>query len=368
MAEAVAVYFSRFGSWLRDHEKATLFDVAAMIAKLKGCHTAGPFDHTSKRCGEIYYVPDDTLVTEEASELGIRSEDDFFGGIVSHPIAKTKAITHRLVSNTAERPDGLPWAFADKVRHVVLPGYAAFAARDACIAARRLLKLGPLRLKNPLSWGGGGQTVVSTMRELEQVLGRLPAKELAVSGLILEANLRPAITLSIGQVTIHDLTVVYHGTQRTVLNNSGQPVYGGSRLVCVRGGWEALNKLPIDSASRYAVAQARSYDHAGSNSLGILASRRNYDVGQGLDGEGQWRSGVLEASWRAGGASTAELAALTGFAADPALLVFEASTVKEFGKARKAPPHVTIHFQGDDPRDGPILRYTAVTRTLRHAA
>jgi hypothetical protein len=123
------------------------------------------------------------------------------------------------------------------------------------------------------------------------------------------------------------------GTQRTVVNNKGEDVYGGSRLVCVRGGWEALDRLPMPPAVRRGVAQARSYDLATSEFPGFLASRRNYDVGHGLDGEGQWRSGVFEPSWRSGGASTAELAALTAFAEDPSLHVFEASTVKDFGRS-----------------------------------
>jgi hypothetical protein len=42
---------------------------------------------------------------------------------------------------------------------------------------------------------------------------------------------------------------------------------------------------------------------------------------------------------RSGGASTAELVALTPFAQDPSLHVIEASTVKDFGKARDAPQH-----------------------------
>jgi Protein of unknown function (DUF3182) len=58
---------------------------------------------------------------------------------------------------------------------------------------------------------------------------------------------------------------------------------------------------------------------------GFTVSRRNYDVAQGIDGEGQRRSGVLEASWRSGGASTAELAAMKEFAQDPTLQVVEES-------------------------------------------
>ena len=73
----------------------------------------------------------------------------------------------------------------------------------------------------------------------------------------------------------------------------------------VRGGWEALDGLPMTPELRIAVGQARSYDQAVSEYPGFLASRRNYDVAQGVDNEGQWRSGVLEASWRSGGASTA---------------------------------------------------------------
>ena len=65
--------------------------------------------------------------------------------------------------------------------------------------------------------------------------------------------------------------------------------------------------------------------------------------------------------------STYELAALTAFVHDPSLQVFEASTVKDFGRAREAPRHALIHFEGDDPEDGSILRYTLVTRALRQA-
>src|SRR5262249_17392497 len=69
-------------------------------------------------------------------------------------------------------------------------------------------------------------------------------------------------------------------------------------------------------------------------------------------------SGVFEASWRSGGASTAELAAFVAFARDPTLQVVEASAVKEFGKLARAPRDAIVHFCDDDPKDGPILRYT----------
>ena len=125
--------------------------------------------------------------------------------------------------------------------------------------------------------------------------------------------------------------------------------------------------MPMDAEARLAITQARTYDSNATQYPGFLASRRNYDVGQGIDGCGQWRSGVFEASWRSGGASTAELAALTAFTEDPSLRVVEATSVKQFGKPRKAPPGAAVHFCRTDPDDGPLLRYTVITQALRHA-
>jgi hypothetical protein len=123
----------------------------------------------------------------------------------------------------------------------------------------------------------------------------------------------------------------------------------------------------MDAGARLAVTQARIYDSNADQYSGFIASRRNYDVGQGSDGTGQWRSGVLEASWRSGGASTAELAALNALAQDSALEVVEVSSVKQFGKPSKIPPSAIVHFEGDDPEEGPLLRYTVITRALRRA-
>jgi hypothetical protein len=118
----------------------------------------------------------------------------------------------------------------------------------------------------------------------------------------------------------------------------------------------------MDAGAKLAVRQARAYDHNAARYPGFFASRRNYDVGQGIDGLGRCRSGVLEASWRSGGASTAEVAALMEFERDSALQVVEATSIKQFGKPCKIPPGAVVHFQGDDPEDGPLLRYTVVTR------
>ncbi len=109
------------------------------------------------------------------------------------------------------------------------------------------------------------------------------------------------------------------------------------------------------------MAQARAYDAAVAECFPeMFASRRNYDVVQGLDAAGRRRSGVLEQSWRIGGASGAEIAALEAFRADPALRAVRAATVEVYGEGSAPPPHATVYFRGTDERVGFITKYTLV--------
>jgi Protein of unknown function (DUF3182) len=361
----VVVYSSRLGGHMYAHERVTLSVVAEAIAQIKGAKFAGLYDSANRYSGNVFFVPDDTLVLDEASCLGIRLPTDLFGAVVPYPFAKTKAITHQLVDPSADRPEGWSSAYAEMVQGVVLPGYTVFSVDDARTAAGRLFSSGPIRIKEPLAAGGAGHTVAATIDEVEAFLEAFPEAAIASHGLVIESNLRDVTTVSIGQITIDDMTIAYHGKQRVVTNNAGCRVYGGSALVCVRGGWKALARLPVPGAVRLAAAQAKLYEDAMSEYPGFMVSRRNYDVAQGLDGKGRRRSGVLESSWRSGGASTAELAALREFARDPTLQVVEACAVKLFGRGHEAPPNAVVHYRGDDPEDGPITRYTMVTRKLK---
>jgi hypothetical protein len=357
----VALYFSRFGKPLQTHHKVVLDLGAKAIAKLKGYEFGGHYDAAYGYSGPLYFVPDDTLLLDEASCLGIRSPNDLYGGVVPHLFVKTKAITHGLVDRDAERPPGWSAAFAERVREIVLPGYTVFSNRDAQMAARRMLARGPIRLKKPLSASGKDQTVVTTLNELDALLEKVSADEMAEYGLVLEENLRQVRTLSVGEVAVGNLRISYHGTQRTVADNERRLVYGGSELVCVRGGWEALNALPKSPEVHAAVVAARRYDEATKEFHGFTASRRNYDVARGTGTDGWPQSGVLEPSWRVGGASSAELAAMAAFARDSSLEIVRASHVEEYGERRRAPANAIVEFQGDDPEAGPLLRYTIVT-------
>ena len=358
----VVIHFSRLGGRLDPHQTVMLDADAKVIAHVLGYEYGGRHQAAKDYTAPVFFVPDDTLLVDEASSLGIRGPSDFYGGIVPHPFVKTKAITHGLVEENAERAPGWSAAFAERVSEIVLPGYTVFSAGDARTAAKRMLRRGGIRVKKPLGASGKGQSLVTTLQELDALLETYASEEMATYGLVLEENLRQVRTLSVGQIAIDGFTVAYCGVQRITKDNEGRSVYGGSDLVCVRGGWDGLDALAVEPDARAGVAEAKLYDQAMSEYPGFMASRRNYDIGQGIDSEGRPRSGVFESSWRIGGASPAELLALTEFAQDPSAQVIEAAHVADFGKHREAPAGAVVHFEGDDPQAGPLIRYTMVTR------
>lgn len=342
------------------HECITHAEAAKRIATLLGYRFGGYFEPGRRYDGRLYMVPGETVVTlERAHALGIHDEHDLFGGVVPFPFVATKTITHPLITAHAAAPTGWSAQFARRVQEVVLPGYSAFDLRDALEAGRQLLRQGPVRLKKADGIGGIGQTVANDLAQLEEQCHAFDVEQVLHKGLVLERNLAQVVTLSVGQVRIGALTATYYGTQRLTTNNRGAEVYGGSDLVIARGDFDALLRLDLDERMHTAIAQARTYHAAAVASFaGMFASRCNYDIAQGCDDEGRWRSGVLEQSWRIGGASGAEIAALEAFAADPGCRLIRASTTEVYGDDPSVPPDAIVYFSGVDARAGPLTKYS----------
>jgi len=365
---AVVLHCERDDVFLRGHEACTLTHVARRLAELIGCAFAGRHDRRRRYPGKLFVFAVDPLLPEQARALGVTGAADVFGSVIPHAVVGTKAITHELVHPRAARPAGWSAEFTARVREAVLPGYTVFSKRAARTAGARLLAGGAVRAKDPRGAGSRGQTVLDRPRDLDKLLEGWDGDALARHGLVLERNLARVRCRSVGQVSVGPLVMSYHGEQRETTDNEGRAAYGGSDLVCVRGGWDALERLDLASDVRHAVAQARVYDTAAALFPGFVASRRNYDVGQGVDADGRAYAGVFEASWRPGGASGAEIAALQAFAADPAVERVEVSTVERHGEEHEPPLEACVHFNGVDPSSGPALRYTHVTRVERRAA
>jgi hypothetical protein len=343
------------------HEQETCARLAREIAALKGYEFSGRFEPARRYPRRVYFVPSRTIALATARSIGIQTDDDLFGGVVPEPFVATKVITHPLVADDAAAPAGWSPQFARAAGEVVLAGYTAFTHEDALVAAERLLDEGPVRMKLPEGSAGRGQHVFRDRRELAELLAELEPAHLAATGIVLEQNLVEVQTYSVGQVRIDDLVASYVGTQRLTRDNAGQEVYGGTDLVIAQGGYDALLALELGAPEREAIAKARVYEAAAYAAYaGLFASRRNYDVARGRDVRGRERCGVLEQSWRVGGASGIELAALSAFHSDPRTIAVRASSHEIYGPNAAPPPHAKVYFAGEDDKVGHLLKYTVV--------
>jgi hypothetical protein len=356
----VVTYAPHDGDGVTEHEIAGRVAVAKALAALKGFDFGGGYVPSMRGNGTLYFVPSGTLTSDEAGELGIRGEEDLFGGVVPYRFVANKTIAHPLAGPGAHKPRGWSEAFPERVRNVVLPGFAAFTREDARRAVETLLQEGPVRLKHGRGIGGKGQAVIEKLAELASALDAVDAGELAEQGLVVEPNLADLTTYSVGQVCVGAMRASYCGTQKGTQDNRGELIYGGSDLLVVRGGYEELEKLSLPGELVTAIQQAQAFDAAACTFDGMFASRRNYDVLRGRDACGRWHCGVLEQSWRIGGASGPEVAALEAFRADPQLRAVHARSTEAYGAGAKPPNGATVHFHGVDSRAGPLVKYTLV--------
>jgi hypothetical protein len=345
-----------------EHERVVHQELAKRLAALQNMAFEGVYEPDAAYSVPPYLIPSDTLIgLEQARQLGLRGEQDLFGGVAPHAFVPTKAISHPLLHAQALAPAGWSHAFSAQVSEAVLTGFTAFCAADARAAALQLLAQGPVRIKPVRATGGRGQSVIANADELDAVLAQMQAEELAVYGLALEQDLAEVTTFSVGQVKVAGQVLSYYGTQRLTPDNQGQQVYGGSDLVLARGDYSALLALDLAPAVLHAVRQAQCYDRAALQCFtGLYASRRNYDVLQGRDGRGELRSGVLEQSWRIGGASSAEVVALERFAAEPRLRALRASSVELFGEQHRVPADAVLLYRGHDAQVGFVSKFATV--------
>jgi len=344
-----------------DHERRTLLQFASRLAALKGWADGGFHDPARGATRPLYFVPASTLTSQEAQALGVRGPDDLFGGVVPHAFVATKVISHPLVAHGAAAPAGWNPALAAQLGDAVLGGFAVFDPADALRAGESLLARGRIRSKPARATGGRGQRLLRDRGELQDLVAGLDASELREHGLVLEEDLEDVTTFSVGQVRVAGLVATYHGVQSLTRSNNGQPVFGGSRLTVARGDFDDLLALrPAPEVVR-AIEQARRYDAAVRACYpGFYASRCNYDILRGRGADGRMRSAVLEQSWRAGGATGAELAALEVLQAEPGRDVVCCRCVEVFGDSPDPPANATVYYRGVDPKAGPLTKYTVV--------
>jgi len=342
------------------HDRQSRMNVARRLAEVMGWRFCGDYEDGRPQQA-LYFVPHDVLLLQDAHRLGIRKPQQLFGGVVPYPFIATKAITHPLIAPDAIAPSGWSHAFQAYAGDTVLRGFTTFSSDDASRAARVLLRQGPVRIKCVSGIGGAGQHVAETDDDALAALASIASEEFQTAGVAVEEHLAESVTFSVGRVECGSSTIAYCGTQQTTVNARGHEVYGGSTLDVVRGGFDALLASDLSAERRVAVELACAYDTAAFAAYpDAFASRRNYDVLFGQDGNGRSRSGVLEQSWRIGGASGAEIAALEAFRGDPALRVVHAECTESYDESVMPPSDATVYFRGVDARVGFITKHSKV--------
>jgi len=343
------------------HDLQTSLALARWLAEILGW-SFGDIWQQGKVFGPpqaLYFVPTQTLIGEQLSELGIKGGDELLGGYVQYAFIATKAISHPLLAQARTQPLGWNPQFCERVRDVVLPGVTVFDVDDAREAGLAGLRRGALRVKQVEACGGEGQAVLHDTDDLEQWLRSVDPQTWG-KGVVLEENLRQTVTHSVGQTLIDGLLMTYHGQQAQIENARGESVYGGSDLLLVRGDYIELLARELEPDVRRAIEYARTFDTAAALSFpGFFASRRNYDVVQGLGNDGELKVGVLEQSWRVGGATGAELAALHAFRQRPQTNAVRAST-HETHVEQALPDGARELYRGPDNHGDFLLKYARI--------
>ncbi|WP_010174626.1 DUF3182 family protein [Pseudomonas sp. PAMC 25886] len=343
------------------HEVETNRALARWLAHILGLKYGGSYNPELHGGRDLYLLPTQTLVgAAQARQLGVKGPEDLWGGYVDHDFICTKAISHGLLSKEAVAPEGWSPLFAERIRNVVLDGLSVHALEDARPAATHLLYTGPIRLKPVHACAGRGQEVIRSLDEFDAILARPDAAQLFGEGVVLEQDLHDVVTHSVGQSFIGDHVISYCGDQYLTRDGQGEEVYGGSNLLVVQGYYQDLLRLDLPDDVRLAIEQAQTFDNAADEAYpGFYASRRNYDIAQGLDSDGQRRSGVLEQSWRMGGASSAEVAALQSFVNNPGLKAIHVSSIETYVD-QPLPADAIEVYRGPAENSDFLLKYVTV--------
>lgn len=340
------------------HDRASRATLLARIAAVLDQPLLEPMDVGQASLATALLVPSEALDARVAGAAGVVDRHGLLGGVVPAPFVATKAISHGLVDDQATCPAGWSFAMSRLLGDAALPGYTAFTHADAAKAGRLLLARGPVRIKDVCGKAGLGQQVVRTAQQLDAALDCEDAADLAEHGIVLEENLTDVVTYSIGMVELGQQSVSYWGTQTLTTDHNGREVYGGTDLHVLRGGFGALTALDLPDRLAQAIRCAAIFDAAAHAAYPeILLTRRNYDVIEGTDAGGARRIGVLEQSWRVGGASGGEIAAFEAFCAEPDTMQVRCSTVEVYDLVTP-PVGATVYYRGVDPVVGAMTKYT----------
>ncbi|MFX4086436.1 DUF3182 family protein [Sphingobium yanoikuyae] len=358
----VKIHSTQSSALNNEHDKASRSELARRIARLGEArfvdHDSLSDQQLSGGEADTLFIPTGTIDLSTARKLGIQTESQIYGGVVPFPFVGSKVITHPVLGDDPAIPAGWRAELGLALAPHVLSGWSAFTLDAVRAAALDMLGRTAIRLKEVEATAGLGQFVATSVKELDEAIAQLDQAAISRHGVVIEENLDDVVTYSVGTTRLFGEVISYWGTQRLTTNNSGATVYGGSTLHVVRGGLDRLASLGLADELQQGIDKAIAYDAIVSRFYpDLLASRRNYDVAAGVNSYGERRIGVLEQSWRAGGASGAEIAAFEALARDAGRSAVTCMTMEIYGEVDAAPDGSIIYYSGVDPVAGPMTKY-----------
>ncbi len=264
-----------------------------------------------------YVVTSKTMTKQDAlNRFGINSTSDFYGLAVNDINEVGKAILHPAPGEIT--PQFYNPRFADRARHLVLPGFACFSTSDAQSAFAHYEGNGfGLRFKVANESDGNGQFKVDDASHLQHLLEE--QRQALTEGIVLEANLHDPTTISVGYAQLGDQRYSFIAHQKnTPPNAEGQSKYLGAKVTAVRGSMEIfLSDQDMTLNDRLAVLKAVEFNRLYQQTFHPIASRLSYDVVLGLDDHGDILSGITDITGRVGGTCPALMLACMEFNQNP---------------------------------------------------
>ena len=332
-------------------------NVGGHLAKIQGIEFTGEYTDSQLDTKHKYYVPAKTLQSEIAEELGIRTSQDLYGGVVEHHIFATKAILHPTLYPNSPKPNVYPANFTTRIVEMglVLPGYTTFdpSFNEAQEIFNRLQQQGfNVRLKEPDQSDGDGQLRVADQSDLAKTIARYHPEYVVCKGIVLEANMEEATTVSVGQTTIAGRDYSHIAFQKDI-RDKGRTMYGGAVMRIFRKGLDHLAQNHFQE-SHIAIAVQQSYQmYEAYGDLDPKLSRASFDILQGYDARGNFSSGVTDQTFRLGGSSPAEVLAIEYLNTNPNADFIDAEVTLDYD------PKLPIEKLAEVFLNQPTLRITA---------
>lgn len=277
------------------------------IGSIIGAESQIEFDSIEENIKrKVYYVLSKPIDFEVAYLLGIKSKDDFFGGVFEDKRQAAKHMLH--VGVGTDYPNYYSLEFAENVNDYVLPGFTVFSLEEAYIAYQRLRDLGynSIRLKNPCCSDSQGQKTIGEVSEVDlfvqESIGDLS------EGMVMECALDDPNNLSVGCFELNGDTYCYVGFQSEVVYQ-GRRCYGGTDMYVTKNNFDILKNVfetrsvPVDFRD---IIEGFNVLRHSYNQIGAMITRFNIDYLYGFV-DGVLKSGFVDPSFRVGGATPGEI-------------------------------------------------------------